>query len=384
MDEGQRILQLRGFLEMDPANVPLACDLFDALAANGDVEQAVSLLRELPSDAQADVAIRFRQARGGLMQGRYADAAMLLSGLIEEGHEGVALWHDLAFAHLCLRDTAAAGKAVTEAEARLGSCAALDVVAARIAMMEGDFARALERLDRALGQAPDDVMAQGVRALALLDGGETDAAFAAAKACLARHSDQHEALLVAGTVALWRQALEESEAYFARALQGHADSGRCLSGLGQVRMLQGRLDEARGLLERAVAAMPDHIGTWHSLAWTNLLTGNVDAAEACYSQAYDLDHNFADSHGGLALIHVLRGRDDEGELAIKRALRLDPHCSTALYARTLLLEAKGRDDDAMRLLGQLVLPIGLPEGVDLAEFARVLRARFRQSPPSLH
>lgn len=371
-------MRLRNFLAMDPANVPLACELFDAQVENGDAEQAIALLEALPPEARADAAIRFRQARGGLMQGRYADAARLLRELLDDGRDDVALWHDLAFAQLCLRDVDASRGTLAAAEERFGRDAQLDILAARVAMMAGDFPLALERLERVLGQMPGHASAQGVRALALFDQGDADAAQAAALACLAEHPDQHEALLVAGTVALWRQELEASESHFTRALERYPGSGRCLSGLGQVRMLQGRLEEARGVLQHAVVAMPDHIGTWHALAWVDLLDGDIDAAETSFQHAYDLDRNFADSHGGLALIHALRGRDDEAEAAIRRALRLNPQCPTALYAQVLLLEDTGRENEAMRLLGNLVQPVGLPGGMDLHEFSRRLRARLRR------
>lgn len=376
-ERNRRISQLRDFLAIDPANVPLACELFDACIEAGEVGQAVMLLETLPPQAQADAAIRFRQARGGLMQGRYADAAQWLGGLIGEGHANAALWHDLAFAQLCLRDTRAARATLADAQARFGDEVELDIVAARVAMMDEEFAQALERLDRALAQVPAHATAQGVRALALFDHGDIDTGYAAAMACLAAHPDQHEALLVAGTAALWRRALEESEAHFVRALARHPNSGRCLSGLGQVRMQQNRLDDAGALLRGATVAMPDHIGTWHALAWVALLEGDIDAAEASYQSAYDLDRNFADSHGGLALIYVLRGRSDEAELAIRRALRLNPQCPTALYAQTLLLEAEGRGDEALHLLGNLVQPSDLPEGMELAELSRSLRARIQ-------
>lgn len=371
-----RLAQLRRFHAMDPANLPLACDLLDGYLAAGDYAEADQLLAALPAEAQAAAGVRFRRARNALIQGRYAETADVLQGLIDDGHENVALWHDLAFAQLCQRDTAGANQALSDAEARFGDSVEIAIVAARVAMMEGDFERALTRLEQARAMAPEHATVQGLRALALLDSGENDAGYAAAIACLAQHPDQHEALLVAGTVALWRQHLDESDAHFTRALGRHPNSGRALSGVGQVRMLQNRLPDALQELRHAVVAMPDHIGTWHALAWTELLLGDVDAAETSYQHAYDLDRNFADSHGGLALIHALRGRRDEAELAIKRALRLNPECPTALYARTLLLEDSGQGGEAAQLLGQLVQPLGLPAGTDLADFSRKLRARF--------
>jgi tetratricopeptide (TPR) repeat protein len=371
-----RLAQLRRFLAMDPANTQLACDLIDSCLAMGEYAEADRVLAELPAEAQMAAGILFRRARNALIHGRYAEAADVLQGLIAEGHENVALWHDLAFAQLCQRQTADANETLMQAVERFGDNPEIAIVAARVAMMDGDFVQALARLEQARAMAPEHATVLGLRSLALLDSGENEAGYAAAIACLDRHPDQHEALLVAGTVALWRQHLDEADAHFVRALSRHPNSGRALSGVGQVRMLQNRLPDALQELRHAVVAMPDHIGTWHALAWTELLLGDVDAAETSYERAYDLDRNFADSHGGLALIHALRGRREEAELAIKRALRLNPECPTALYARTLLLEDSGQGDEAMKLLGGLVQPLGLPAGMDIADFSRKLRARF--------
>ena len=380
LEWNQRAAQLRAFFAMDPANVPLACDLFDAYVGAGDIPQAIAFLEGLPAELRAEAAIRFRQARAGLMQGRHAEAVALIQGLIGEGHDSAALWHDLAFAQLCLRDTASARATLQAAMPRFEAPVELIIVAARVAMMDGDFALALRHLEQAESLDATNATVQGLRSLALLDGDETDAAYEAAMGCLAAFPDQHEALMVAGTVALWRQDVPQAEAHFVRALDRLPNSGRCLSGLGQVRMLQNRLDDARAVLLRATAAMPDHIGTWHALAWVELMRGEIDEAETSYQRAFDLDRNFADSHGGLALVHALRGRTDDAEAAIRRALRLNPQCPTALYAQTLLLEASGRGDEAMRLLSGLVQPAGLPEGTDLAEFSRRLRGRFGKSP----
>src|SRR5690606_3085909 len=244
--------------------------------------------------------------------------------------------------------------------------------------------RAGMALASALSFDPQNPTALGLRALAELDAGRPDDAEVLAAQCLDQHPDQHEALLVAGTTALWKRNLERSGAAFERALQRHPNSGRALAGMGQLHMLQGRLDQARELLEHAVATMPDHIGTWHALAWTQLLMGDRRAAERSYRRAYDLDRNFAESHGGLALIAVLDGDSATAETQVKKALRLDQTCITARYARCLLLEDAGETEQASRLLGELFSQGALPDfaGADLGEFSRRLRARLSAAEPS--
>jgi predicted Zn-dependent protease len=375
-DAVERATRLRGYLAADPGNTQLACDLIDALFSAAEYVEAEAILAALPASARGAPGIRFRQARCALILGRYGEACEVLRSLIATGLDNVALWHDLAFAQLCLRQTAEAATTLAEAEARFGMDAELAIVAARVALMDGDFARAHAALDCALALAPNHATALGLRALAMLDSGETDEAMRTAQTCLALYPDQHEALLVAGTVSLWQQDLDNADRYFRRGLARHPNSGRALSGLGQILMLRNDLPAAIVQLEHATVAMPDHIGTWHALAWAQLLQGHLDAAESSYRSAFALDDNFADSHGGLALIDALKGRSAEAERSVKVALRLNPKCVTALYAKTLLLTDSGQDSAANQLLSSLIGQIKLPVNMDIRDFARNLRSRF--------
>jgi tetratricopeptide (TPR) repeat protein len=381
-DVSERAGRLRGYLAVDPANVQLACDLIDTLFSAGDYHGANDAIEGLSPEAQSAAGVRFRRARCAMILGHYDRACEALQGLIADGVENVAIWHDLAFAQLCQHQTADAAKTLAEAEQRFGADAELAIVAARVAMMDEDVQRAHAALDRALALAPEHATAMGLRALLLLDSNEIDAAMRAAESCLAQFPDQHEALITAGTIALWRQDVAHSSEYFERGLARHPNSGRALSGYGQVQMLRNDLPGATKTLEHAVVAMPGHIGTWHALAWAQLLQGDVDAAEASYQRAYDIDDNFADSHGGIALIDALRGRTQQAEVSIKKALRLNPQCVTAMYARTLLLSDSGQTAEADAMLSGLLGQTGQSATMDIREFARVLRARFETAPSS--
>lgn len=377
--DSERVARLLGYLQADPENVELACETVDALFAGSRYGEAESLLASLPPSSRASVGLRFRTAHAAMMRGRYEDAAAGLQSLIDERIENVALWHDLAFCQLCLRRTPEASATLASAVQHFGDSAELALVRARVALMDGDFAAAHLALDAALELAPQHTTGLGLRALALLDEGRNDEAANAAQYALSVYADQHEALLVAGTNALWLRDLDAAESHLARALQRHPNSGRALSGAGQVRMLRMDLDGARDLLEQAVVAMPDHIGTWHALAWTYLLSGDIASAERAYHSAYDLDRNFADSHGGLALVHALRRETDAADASIKRALRLNPQCPTALYAKSVLVADAGDTAKADRVLEALLDHLPLPQEMEVSQFSRILRARLSQS-----
>jgi tetratricopeptide (TPR) repeat protein len=370
-----RVARLRGFLSVDSSNSDLACELADLLLEQGATGEAEAALESLSPPANATPGVRFRLARIALASGRYETAGSLLQALIEAGHDHEAVMHDLAFVQLCQRDCEAAATTIHGAIARHGASASLRMLAARIALMQERRADAIALLDQTLAEDPGNIQAQGIRALAFLDDSRHPQAAEAALGCLLVDGDQHEALLVAGTLALWGKQVDVAETYFARALERYPNSGRVLSGMGQCAMLRDDLVTARITLESAVRAMPDHIGTWHALAWTQLLQGEHDVAEASYQHAYALDRNFADTHGGLALIALLRGDATDAERSIQRALRLDPNAITARYAKSLLLQSRGDDAGADALLRVL---IGEGGGMTLPirEFGERLKQRL--------
>jgi tetratricopeptide (TPR) repeat protein len=369
-----RSAQLRAYLLADPANADLVCELADALAAEGRHTEALEVLSTAASGSAAAQGVRFRLARNALVLGDYAGAEHALQALAAESGESLALQHDLAFAQLCQRRITDARHTIEGALERFGPDTELLVLDARVAMMEGDFGRALAQLDQALALDSGHEQALGVRALALFDSSRMDEAAAAATECLARYPHQHEALLVAATQALWKQDLEGAEAHLVRALARHPNSGRALSAKGQLLMLRERLPEAREVFDQAVLAMPDHIGTWHALAWVQLLQGDVEAAALSYQRAYDLDRNFGDSHGGLALVAALRGDRDAAEAAIKRALRLDPNSANAHLAEVVVLEDRGEHEAAEARFASLAKG-SVASSMSVQEFLARLRAR---------
>ncbi|WP_158601692.1 tetratricopeptide repeat protein [Solilutibacter pythonis] len=368
---GVRAARLRGYWESDPGNVELACELVDELLAEGQVDEAELVLESAVKSAGLSEAMRFRQCRIALLRGDYAVAEHHLQELLQGGQDGLSLRHDLAFAQLCQRRPQQALETLLPTRGHWAAVPELGVLHARVLLMCEDYDGAVEALDVVLATHPQAASAMGVKALALLDGDRLLEARVAADACLALYPEQHEALLVSGTLSLWRQDTAAASAAYRATLQRHPNSGRVLSGYGQVLMSQNRVDDARPVFEAAVKAMPDHIGTWHALAWAQLLQGDQLAAEASYHAAYDLDRNFGDTHGGLALIAALRGDEAKAEQEIKRALRLDPNAMTARYAEALIRESRGDQEGSNAIIADIVHAAG--SRMQASEFARRLK-----------
>src|SRR5262245_6496187 len=107
----------------------------------GDYVGARDVLHAL-DDGRDELGVRFRRARLALVFGDYATAADAFRRLVDEGHPGAALAHDLAFARICLRDLEGADEAIGLAMARSGDSVELAVLRARIALLRRDYAAA--------------------------------------------------------------------------------------------------------------------------------------------------------------------------------------------------------------------------------------------------
>ncbi|WP_083489665.1 tetratricopeptide repeat protein [Stenotrophomonas ginsengisoli] len=366
-----RAARLRVYLASDPNNIDLAFALGEELVLDGQAGEAVELLITHPSAAKP--AVMHRISQWALGCGEYTQALRQLETLRVSRDTSVSIDHDYAFALMCLHRLDDASAAVLEAMQRHGQHPALTILLARLTMLAGEPDKAISALQALEAQQPLDAQALGVLALAMLDADSTAPAAEHAARALELQDNQHEALLVIGTLALAQADAEHALAAFDRALSAHSGSGRALSGKGQAHMLLGELPVAENTLLQATRAMPEHLGTWHALAWSQLLQGRADAARGSFEQANAVDRTFGDTHGGLALVHALQGRTDEAEDALKRALRLDPNSSTARYAQLVLRDGRGDSAADSQELAALLATTGRSVGMPLPVFASALR-----------
>lgn len=365
--------QLRRFLERDPDNVAMACELAEALIAQSAADEAFAALGALPASGQAKPEVRFLQARCALVAGRYPDAAAGYASLLADGHDALGIHHDHVYALLCARSLDQASEALALAILRHGVRAELLVLKARIEAMRGACRDAVTSAEAALAIDPVNATAAGIMALALHDDGDHPAAEAVAEAALKLDPQQHEALLVSAAGMRRRGEIDAVGHAYERILSRHPRSARALAGYAETVLRRGDFAGAEALLHDAARYMPDHIGTWHALAWAQLLQGRHAAAEISYRHAYAIDRNFGDTHGGLALTAVLRGEHAAAEASIQRALRLDPRAMTARCAQALLADAQGDTVRANALLEAILNDAGGHE-VPAREFAAAMKS----------
>jgi len=368
-----RASQLSVLADRDPSNPILLCDLLDELLAAGLVDEALARLGIVPHGVRMLPGVRFREARCAMLRGDSVGVIDVLQPLLEEVPDApVGIRHDLAYAQFALGMSEQALQTLSAAQGQGDDAVAIALLKARILYRQQQYQAAFDVL-APISSGLRLAEVQGVRALLLLDIGDTVRAAIEAEQALRLDPEQHEAGIVRGTVALWEQNVEASKVAFEQVLSEHPDSGRALLGLGQNLMLRSDIPAARALLERAAKEMPDHIGTWHALAWCQLLEGDLAGAKRSFDRAFAIDRTFGETHGGFALVHALRGERKEAEESIKRATRLDPNGRSARYAQSVLLLDEGRVDEARKVVdGILARSKGQPASVS-ADFIFKLR-----------
>lgn len=373
-----RVASLEAFADRDPANADLLCELLDQLLIEGHVARARQRLGQLSATLRAMPGVVFREARCALMDGDFAMVVALLQPLAAGMHPAPAgLCHDLALAQFRLGELDDALGVLSLAGADdADATAAIDLLRARILFHQQRLVDALSVLGN-VGANHQGAEFHGLRALLLLDSGETSEAANAAAHALALDPAQFDAMLVSATLALLERRDDVAVPTFQQLIAAQPGAGRAYLGLGEGLMLRGDIVAARAVLDRAVAYMPEHIGTWHAMAWCQLLQGDLDGAEQSFDAAFALDRTFGETHGGRALIHALRGKREAAGEAIKRALRLDPNGRSARYAQSVLLLDEGREAEAQAIIQSLTASSTNVREPITAEFVYTLRNLLR-------
>jgi Tfp pilus assembly protein PilF len=371
-----RAARLQALAAQDPSNPMLLCDLLDELLGEGRVDEALAQLHAIEDGLRVLPAVKFREARCALMTRNFTAVVTLLQPLVEgEDDVPAGIAHDLAYAQFSLGHFDAALQVLAEVRPQGEDVTAVALLKARVLHHQQQYGTALDVLG-AITRGERHAEVLGLRAMLLLDSGDTAGAATAAAEALTIDPTQYEAAIVAGTVALQEQRLDVSQAMFEQVLAIDPHSGRALLGIGQNHMLRADLPAARAALERATAAMPEHIGSWHALAWCQLLEGDLAGAAHSFERAFAIDRTFGETHGGLALVHALRGDRLAAEESIKRATRLDPQGVSARYARSVLLLDEGRSEDAQTIVDGILQSPGHAMAVP-ADFIFRLRELVR-------
>lgn len=342
-DATTRLEILLKFLDRDPTNVALLTDAADAALAAKRSDTAAELLGRRAVIEPDGARERNLAGLAAMQEKRFADAASLFAGLMDDGEVAPGLKFNFAWSAAMAKDFEPALIALDdETVDALPQAAMLKV---QLLHDAGRYDEASDLARKAIERHSDDTgLAAAVSVLAI-DMEDADlAAF-----CAARGGDHPDALTTRGTL-----ALDESDASAARELFDHALSvnphvPRAWIGLGLSKMMTGEGADAGADLDRGAELFGDHLGSWIAAGWAHFVAGDRVTARARFETALAIDPNFAECQGSLAVVDILDGRVAEGRERASVALRLDRESYSTALALTLLATGDGNAERARKI-----------------------------------
>jgi tetratricopeptide (TPR) repeat protein len=375
------IRKYESYVKTDPHNGHLWLTLGDFYHRASRLDDAIACYERCQLEDPQQLAARSRIALVRISQHRFAEAATLLSALLEAEPDNTSLLYNLGLA-LFYQDQWQEAKDLFS-KALTHGLKSTDTLAylTRCLHHLGETREAIEFCTQWLALAQDD-SSKAALALLEMDDGNMPRARELAQQVLARDPDNVEASIVAGTSSVEQQEMENAERFFSRILQRQPDNPRAWLGIGIIHLYQQKHSAAIAALEKAVSLMPGNSGTIVALGWARLSARDIRGAEKTFRQALAVDHNFAESHGGLATTLALQARVDEAHAAIRIASRLDPANFGGHFASIIILKIRGRNELATKQLTRLLEQAPVPGTPSLIEHLRVFGTRqMQKSPP---
>lgn len=161
--------------------------------------------------------------------------------------------------------------------------------------LAGNFAPAIEALEKSIAINPADAEAHGNLGVILKDCGR----------------------------------LADAEARYRHALRLRPNYPEALSNIAVVLHGLGRTTEAETACRNAILQNPNHAEAYNNLALILKSQGQTQEAETCCRKAIDLVPNYAEAHNNLGNIFKDLGRYDEAMVSCQEAIRLNPTCAEA-------------------------------------------------------
>ena len=311
----------------------------DLLASADRGEQARTELLRLREDARYTAAADRRLGGQALEQGDEAEAEKRFTSLLaQRGSSGMAM---LALSQLAERrgdlTRALRGYALL-AESGMGLVA--DNGAARVLLLQGQEAKALELLDLYIEAHPDNAI-EALVARSHLRASKGDAAAAVADLDAAlRKYPAHPTLAYQRATMLERAGRHrEAVTAFEAQLQERPGDPNVANALGYTLADNAqRLDRAEQLIRQALAVSPDNPAIQDSLGWIHYRRGRLAQALPVLEQAWRTSR---DAEIGAHFGEVLWKKGDEGRAHYvwAQALNRDPVNALVLATRDRLTAA---------------------------------------------
>ncbi|MDH3583366.1 MAG: tetratricopeptide repeat protein [Phycisphaerae bacterium] len=185
-------------------------------------------------------------------------------------------------------------------------------LAGLVAQQQGDAARAIELIERAIARQPSAAPFHVSLGQAQEAAGQVVEARASYARALELDPQSFAACNSLGLLQKRQAQLDAAADCFEQALRIKPDCIEALVNLGTIREVQGRFDEAQRIYEQAGLQNPDHPVIHNNLGKVLKEQGRFDQAMASYDRAINLDPEYASAHRNRSHLLLLRGDLEAG------------------------------------------------------------------------
>lgn len=193
-----------------------------------------------------------------------------------------------------------------------------------VAFRRGEHARAIDLIELALKDKPDDAEAHAHLGAALQNAGDAEPAIAHLRRSLALKPDQPEAHRNLGLILRGLGRFDEAADHHRQATALNPNYAEAHSALGVAMMDLGKPEEAVACFRRALALRPEDAEAHNNLGVLLMNQDRPEEAIARYEQAIALRPGYPDPQVNYGSALVQQGRVDEGIARYQRALALKP------------------------------------------------------------
>jgi tetratricopeptide (TPR) repeat protein len=183
--------------------------------------------------------------------------------------------------------------------------------------------------------------------IALVRGGQTDAAVDSFRRVLQIAPDCAEAHEMLGLILARRGRVDEAIAHLRRALKLKPHLSTAHYNLGNILLGRGQAVEAIAQLEDAVAGNPEFAEAHNNLALALADRGDFGRAIEHYRKAIAIEPGYAEAYSNLGIALCGAGCAEDALAQYRKALQIDPDCPAAHYNVANVLARRGQFPEAV-------------------------------------
>jgi protein O-GlcNAc transferase len=216
-----------------------------------------------------------------------------------------------------------------------------------VAAQKGDYARAAERIGRAIELNPGVPFFHQNLAMVYRSWGKLAEAGDSLQQAVQLKPDYAEAHFHLAGVLRQQGRLEEAAASCRRAIQFSPAFAEAHNTLGLLLRDQGRIAEATPCFEQALAVKPDYAEACLNIGCANLVQGKVDTAVTFFHRAIAIKPNYAEAHYNLGNVWKEQNKFGEAIAWYRRALAINPNFADACNNLAVVYKSQGDFDNAI-------------------------------------